>query len=166
MKQELKALRPLPLSRRRFLKMGIGTVSALAALEIGGASLLFLQPRSAEGEISGIVEAGTAESFPMGTVTEFKDSRFYLVRSYDGGFLAVYRRCPHLGCIVSWEADEKQFYCPCHASSFDMHGNFENAPVSRALDTFDIQIKDGTIFVDTSRVRRREQFEPEQLTYA
>jgi cytochrome b6-f complex iron-sulfur subunit len=156
----------LPLSRRQFLKLGVGAVSALATLEVGSASLMFLQPRTAEGEISGIVEAGAVDSFPNGTVTEFKNGRFYLVRSYDGGFLAVYRRCPHLGCIVNWEEAEEQFYCPCHASSFDIHGNFENAPVSRALDTFDIEIKNEIVFVDTSRIQRRERFEPDQLSYA
>ena len=166
MKQESKVLRPLPISRRQFLKLGVGAVSALAALEVGSASLMFLQPRTAEGEVSGVIEAGTVDSFPAGTVTEFKDGRFYLVRSYDGGFLAVYRRCPHLGCIVNWEAKEEQFYCPCHASSFDIHGNFENAPVSRALDTFNIQIKHDTILVDTSRIQRRDHFDPEQLSYA
>ncbi len=167
MKQESKVTRPLPtISRRHFLKMGVGAVSALATLEVGRASLMFLQPRTAEGEVSGVIEAGAVDSFPTGTVTEFKDGRFYLVRSYDGGFLAVYRRCPHLGCIVNWEAEEEQFYCPCHASSFDIHGNFENAPVSRALDTFNIQIENDTILVDTSRIQRRERFEPEQLSYA
>lgn len=166
MKQELKVLRPFPtISRRHFLKLGVGAVSALAALEVGSASLMFLQPRTVEGEINGIVEVGSADNFPAGTVTEFKDGRFYLVRSYDGGFLAIYRRCPHLGCIVNWEAEEEQFYCPCHASSFDIHGNFENAPVSRALDTFKIQIKNNVVFVDTSRIQRRERFEPEQLSY-
>lgn len=166
MKQESQMLRPFPLSRRQFLKMGVGAVSALAALEVGSASLMFLKPRNGEGEISGVIEAGPVNSFPTGTVTEFKDGRFYLVRSYDGGFLAIYRRCPHLGCIVNWEADEEQFYCPCHASSFDIHGNFDSAPVSRALDTFEIEIKNEIIFVDTARILRRERFEPEQLSYA
>jgi cytochrome b6-f complex iron-sulfur subunit len=166
MKQESKALRPFSHSRRKFLKLGVGAVGAVAALEVGSAGLLFLQPRVAEGESSGIVEAGSVDAFPPGTVTEFKDGRFYLVRSRDGGFLAVYRRCPHLGCIVNWEAADEQFFCPCHASNFDIYGNFESAPVSRALDTFKVQIHDGAVFVDTSRVQHRESFEAEQLTYA
>jgi cytochrome b6-f complex iron-sulfur subunit len=166
MKQDLKGSRPFPLSRRQFLKMGAGAVTALATLEVGSASLMFLQPRSADGEVSGVVKAGPVDSFPAGSVTEFKDGRFYLVRSYDGGFLAIYRRCPHLGCLVNWEADEEQFHCPCHASSFDIHGNFESAPVSRALDTFVVQIKNDVVYVDTARIQRRERFEPEQLSYA
>jgi cytochrome b6-f complex iron-sulfur subunit len=166
MDQEMKGSRPFPLSRRKFLKLGVGAVGALAALEVGSASLMFLQPQTGEGAFSGIVKAGDVDSFPTGTVTEFQNGRFYLVRSYDGGFLAIYRRCPHLGCIVNWEAEEEQFYCPCHASSFDIHGNFENAPVSRALDTFNIKIRDNVVFVDTTHIHRRENFDPEQLSYA
>ncbi len=166
MDQAMKGSRPYPLSRRNFLKLGVGAVAALATLEVGSAGLMFLRPYPEEGEINGIVKAGSVDSFPNGTVTEFKNGRFYLVRSYDGGFLAIYRRCPHLGCIVNWEADEEQFFCPCHASSFDIHGNYENAPVSRALDTFGIKISDNTIFVDTTRILRRENFTPEQLSYA
>ena len=49
------------------------------------------------------------DSFPPGSVTEFPDGRFFLIRSHDGGFLAVYQRCTHLGCSVTWEADEGRF---------------------------------------------------------
>lgn len=154
------------LSRRNFLKMGVAALGALTVLEIGGASLLFLEPRSLEGEFGSVVTAGELDSFPAGTVTEFPDGRFFLVRAHDGGFLAVYRRCTHLGCTVAWKADENQFFCPCHASSFDFYGNVENPPAPRALDTFPVTIKAGQILVNTSEERNRDTYSPEQLVYA
>lgn len=154
------------LSRRNFLKMGIGALSALALLEVGGASLLFMKPRSLEGEFGGLVKAGPVESFPFGSVVEFPDGRFFLVRSSEGGFLAVYRRCTHLGCSVNWEPDQNRFFCPCHASNFDLHGDVENPPAPRALDTFPVQIMDGQVIVDTGRTQSREAFAQEQLVYA
>jgi cytochrome b6-f complex iron-sulfur subunit len=154
------------LSRRDFLKMGIGTLSALAVLEVGGASLLFMQPRTLEGAFGGIVNAGAVDSFPVGSVVEFPDGRFFLVRSHDGGFLAAYQRCTHLGCSVTWEADKSRFFCPCHASSFDIHGDVENPPAPRALDTFPVTIDDGQLLVDTGQALSRDTFEPEQLVYA
>ena len=53
------------LSRRNFLKMGVGTLIALALLEVGGASLLFMQPRSLEGEFGGLVKAGPVDTSHM-----------------------------------------------------------------------------------------------------
>jgi cytochrome b6-f complex iron-sulfur subunit len=154
------------LGRRNFLKMGMGALSVLAALEVGGVSFFFLQARMQEGESGGVVTAGQVEGFPTGSVTEFPAEGFFLVRSQDGGFLAVDRRCPHLGCIVEWVPEKNHFLCPCHASTFDFHGNFENPPVPRPLDTFAVQIKDTKVIVDTSRKRQRQDFSPEQLAYA
>jgi cytochrome b6-f complex iron-sulfur subunit len=154
------------LSRRDFLKMGIGTLSALAVLEVGGASLLFMQPRHLEGGFGGIVNAGPTDSFPVGSVVEFPGGRFFLVRSHEGGFLAVYQRCTHLGCSVTWEADKSRFFCPCHASSFDIHGDVENPPAPKALDTFPVTIEEGQVLVDTGQGQSRDSFSREQLVFA
>jgi cytochrome b6-f complex iron-sulfur subunit len=157
---------PQPVTRRDFLKLGVGALSALALLEVGGASFLFLQPRSLEGEFGGTVNAGLVDSFPPGSVVEFTNGRFYLVRSHDGGFLAVYRRCTHLGCTIEWQAQENQFYCPCHASSFDLHGDVENPPAPRALDTFPVTIDAEQVIVDTGTIQTRDSFTTDQLVYA
>ena len=154
------------LTRRNFLKMGVSALSTLALLEIGGVSLMFMQPRSLEGEFGGMVTAGLIDSFAMGSVTEFPDGRFFLIRAHDGGILAVYRRCTHLGCSVNWEADQNRFFCPCHASSFDSNGGVENPPAPRPLDTFPVQIADGQIIVDTSQIQTRDAFAPDQLAYS
>lgn len=154
------------ITRRNFLKLGLGALSTLAVLELGGAGLLFLEARAEEGEFGGMVEAGTTDTFPAGSVTEFAGGNFFLIRAHDGGFLAVYRRCPHLGCTVNWIADQEQFYCPCHASSFDFYGDYERPPVPRALDTFDVLIAGDRITVDTTHIHQRERFAREQLVYA
>lgn len=154
------------LSRRSFLKMGLGALGTLALLEVGGASLVFMKPRSLEGEFGSLVNAGTVDSFTAGSVVEFPDGRFFLVRSPEGGFLAVYRRCTHLGCSVNWEPEQNRFFCPCHSSTFDPLGNVENPPAPRALDTFPVQIADGHVVVDTGNVLSRDTFNHEQLVFA
>ncbi len=153
------------LPRRNFLKLGLGALGALAALELGGAGLLYLQPRNTTGEFGGVVTAGSIDSFPSGSVTEFPSARFFLIRVEDGGFLAVHNRCPHLGCTVNWMEDQDGFHCPCHASSFDSYGNFIKQPVPRALDIFQVTIDEDTVLVDTSRLQQRSQFSSDQLVY-
>ncbi len=144
------------LTRRSFLKLGLGALSGLALLELGGASLMFMQPRRLDGEFGGLVAAGLVDSFPTGSVTEFPDGRFYLVRDDNGDFLALYTRCTHLGCTVSWEAGNGRFFCPCHASSFDQLGQVENPPAPRPLDTFPVEIRDGQVWIDTARPQQRD----------
>lgn len=45
--------------------------------------------------------------------------------------------CPHLGCIVQWNADEKSFDCPCHGSRFGCDGQVLNGPAVTGLPKAD-----------------------------
>jgi len=152
-------------TRRSILKVGMGALAALALVEMGGAGFLFLRARSLEGEYGGLITAGPTDSFPAGSVSEFADNHFFLIRSPDGGFLAVHNRCPHLGCTVNWVEGENQFVCPCHAASFDFFGNYGGPPVPRPLDTFAVEFDGKVVLVNTSQPERREGYEPEQLAY-
>lgn len=157
---------PQRLSRRNVLKLGVGALSALALLEFGGASVLYLQSESSKGEFGGIVTAGPVEDFPPASVTEFPHARFFLIRTPDGGFLAAHSRCTHLGCTVSWSPQDERFLCPCHAAAFDFYGIHQGPPTPRPLDLFDVQIVDDQVRVDTSKIRQRESFESIQLVHA
>jgi len=152
--------------RRDFIKYGLGALGAVAALELAGAGLLYLQPRELAEEFGGVVTAGQLDSFPSGSVTEFPTGRFFLIRAEDDGFLAVHSRCPHLGCTVVYMSDQDRFHCPCHASSFDSYGNFKKQPVPRALDIFQVTIEENTVLVDTSQLQQRPHFSPDQSVYA
>jgi cytochrome b6-f complex iron-sulfur subunit len=157
---------PQLFSRRNVLKLGVGALSALALLEFGGASVLYLQSNTSLGEFGGIVTAGPVDDFPPSSVTEFPHARFFLIRTPDGGFLAAHSRCTHLGCTVTWSQQDEQFVCPCHAAAFDFYGIQEGPPTPRPLDLFNVQIVAGEVRVDTSKIRQRESFESIQLVHA
>jgi len=154
-------------ARRGFLGRLLLGLGALATLEVGWIAASFLRPRDrrvAGGEEYGIFVAGLVERFEPGTVTAFRAGKFYLARLDDGGFLALHRKCTHLGCTVPWIEDEQRFACPCHASAFDVHGDVLSLPAPRALDLFAVRIENGVVKVDTSRPIRRDAYRRSQVT--
>jgi len=158
-----------PPSRRRFLIgvwIGLG---AVALAEMIWIAVSFLRPRSrrrALEPLGTIVVAGPVERFEPDSVTAFREGRFYLVRLADGGFLALHRKCTHLGCTVPWIAEQRRFACPCHASAFDLRGDVLSPPALRALDLFPVRIENGIVKVDTSAPVKRTAFHPSQVVRA
>lgn len=151
-------------SRRNFLKLGLGTLATLAAIESGVMGFLFLKSRAEETEVEGIVTAGKLENFQPGSITAFEQNGFFVLCTEERELLAISARCPHLGCSVSWQPEKNHFICPCHASSFDQFGNYESPPVPRPLDIYEITIEDSKVLVNKSRIVVRERFDPTQLT--
>jgi cytochrome b6-f complex iron-sulfur subunit len=144
----------------------LGGVAIIEAGWIAVSALLPGRQDAPQMDGPGVVVAGPVERFEPGSVTAFADGKFYLSRLDDGGFLAVNRKCTHLGCSVPWLADEQRFACPCHASAFDIRGDVMSAPAPRPLDLFPVAIEAGVVKVDTLRPIRRESFEPDQVVRA
>lgn len=154
-----------PVSRRDFLGAIWAFLGGLAALETAGVLVAYLQPRLAEGEFGSLITVGKVDDFPLNSVTHIPNGRFYIVRTPEGGFLAVYQRCTHLGCSVPWDSTTQKFICPCHNSQFDMQGSVENPPAPRALDLFPVIIEDSAVKVDTGTILQRQSFETSQVVY-
>ncbi|MEE9599120.1 MAG: Rieske 2Fe-2S domain-containing protein [Anaerolineales bacterium] len=133
--------------------------------QAAGALFQFLKPQIAPGAFGGEVNAGVPEEFEPGTVSFVQKGRFYISRLDDGGILAIWQRCPHLGCTVPWREDLGQFYCPCHSSLFDPNGEVIGGPAPRPLDIFPIIILEGNLLVDTSNPIERKSFNPSQALY-
>ena len=151
------------LSRRDFLKIAWAFLGGVTVLETTGVFLAYLQPRLVEGEFGSIITAGLVDDFPPNSVTHIPNGRFYVVRIGDGGFLAVYHRCTHLGCTVPWDSTAQKFICPCHNSQFDQQGTVENPPAPRPLDLFALTSEDGQIKVDTGNLIQRQSYDMAQV---
>ncbi len=166
--QEKKEARAPEESRRSLLnKIWIG-LGLLVLAELVWLVVSFLRPRRpstpGDGE-SAFLLAGPAEAFDRNTVTAFPRGQFYLARLEDGGFLAISRKCTHLGCTVPWVEEDRRFACPCHGSSFDITGNVIQAPAPRALDLYAVEIENHVVKVNTSKRIKRGAFQPSQVTY-
>ncbi|SER43913.1 ubiquinol-cytochrome c reductase iron-sulfur subunit [Salipaludibacillus aurantiacus] len=65
--------------------------------------------------------------------------------------IALSPTCTHLGCTVNWDSNEnfpEQFYCPCHDGRFERDGtNIEGTPPTRPLDIYDVEVRDGAIYL-------------------
>jgi cytochrome b6-f complex iron-sulfur subunit len=155
-------------TRRAFLNKLWIALGSIAIAELVVMVFAFFRPRQAELTEAGgdpIVIAGPVDSFEPGTVSAFVPGKFYLARLEDGGFLAMSRRCTHLSCTVPWVAAQNKFICPCHSSEFDINGEVTNPPAPRALDLYQLEIRNNVILVDTSKPRKRAVFAASQVIY-
>jgi cytochrome b6-f complex iron-sulfur subunit len=154
------------IDRRSFLKYAGIAFGAVAVIELGGIGFAYLQPRIVDRAIGSVNNPGALAAITPGSVTQIVNGRFYLTRLDDGGFLALYQRCTHLGCTVPWNQAERLFVCPCHNSQFDDAGTVLNPPAPRPLDRFAVEIDAGMVKVDTGAAIARDAFDTSQVVYA
>jgi cytochrome b6-f complex iron-sulfur subunit len=68
----------------------------------------------------------------------------------DYGLVALYQKCPHLGCRVPDCASSRWFECPCHGSQYNQVGEKKGGPAPRGMDRFAISVDGaGNVSVDT-----------------
>ena len=69
-----------------------------------------------------------------GGVVDLDGQKLGVYKAADGTLYAVDVRCPHLGCQLEWNPDEKSWDCPCHGSRFDMWGKLLSGPAQTGLE--------------------------------
>lgn len=165
------------ISRRKFLGRALGIGAGILALEFVGGSLAFLWPqiraglgaRFAVGTVADIV--GKQASFANGWPYAVGPARSFLINvpaamelalGHDASvpnptadqMLALYRKCPHLGCQVPGLCDElKRFTCRCHGSTYNILGEkLKVGPAQRGMDRFAVEVNaNGVVIIDTSQ---------------
>ncbi len=159
------------ISRRGLLRVTFwaGLGAGLAA--IAASTVDFLYPRGIAG-FGGVVSAGTVDQFPPGTKKEVPVGKFWLVHLTEEqggpGFLALWWKCPHLGCTVPWKESfsftdpasgqdrRGWFRCPCHGSTYTDAGVRVYGPAPRSLDRMQLTIDPGSkqISVNTGKITK------------
>jgi menaquinol-cytochrome c reductase iron-sulfur subunit len=78
------------------------------------------------------------------------------LRKMPDGSIACFcfnQTCPHLGCAVNYRGAERDFFCPCHTSAFNLEGEKTNAIPPRGMDVLETKVDDGQILVDYKKFR-------------
>ena len=73
-----------------------------------------------------------------------------LLPGMEAGIVALYQKCPHLGCRVPQCVSSQWFECPCHGSQYNRVGEKKGGPAPRGMDRFVVEISNGNVSVDTS----------------
>ncbi len=77
----------------------------------------------------------------------FIDDGFVLVKG-KGGWLALSRRCPHLGCLVGFDPGREEFVCPCHQSRFNLTGRYLSGPAKKDLTHLPLRKTEGGFLLE------------------
>ena len=163
----------LGVSRRQFFNRGIVASQSLVLGSFGLAVIGFLWP-SLTGGFGGKVRAGKLQEI-LDSVAETKQP-FYVpeARSYvlpypesalpkakevypeslwpglEAGVVALFQKCPHLGCRVPWCATSQWFECPCHGSKYNRVGEKKGGPAPRGMDRFPIEVAGDNVTINTA----------------
>lgn len=144
--------------RRRFLNQLSLGLSGVIAVLLGVPFIGFLFSSEQEDEIVWR-PIGPQEDFPMGETVKvtFIDpaplpwagfsarTAAWVRQDSEEQFVAFSVYCTHVGCPVRWTEEAKLFLCPCHGGSFYQDGSVAGGPPARALERYDIRVRDGQV---------------------
>jgi cytochrome b6-f complex iron-sulfur subunit len=164
----------LGVTRRQFFNRGILTGFALSLGGFGAAALAFVWPSGAGGSGTKVnvgtldkinAELDTKIPFYNATAKVYiqpypksdvkKAQKVYpstIVAGMAQGYVALYQKCPHLGCRVPWCDTSQWFECPCHGSKYNRVGEKRGGPAPRGMDRFVLEVTGNSIVVDTGTV--------------
>lgn len=163
-------------SRRQFFNRSIVVMMQLGIAGFGAASLAFLWPQVGGGFGSalkvGLVSDLLAEiransgflykaegrmwltEYPAGAVENARAAYSpQELAGMENGIIALFQKCPHLGCRVPNCDTSQWFECPCHGSQYNQVGEKKGGPAPRGMDRFAMSVDaSGALTVDTGTI--------------
>jgi len=83
--------------------------------------------------LKGLFDSPERVSRGEGRLVTVNGKKVAAYRDEAGELHQVSAVCPHLGCIVAWNAAEKSWDCPCHGSRFTPEGEILHGPAINRL---------------------------------
>lgn len=167
----------IDVSRRQFFNRATIALMGAGITGFGAASLSFLW-KSSKGGFGSKINVGKLNDIVAGIranqgflylpearawVTEYpQESLTEADAEYSGqgpvyegmssGIVALYQKCPHLGCRVPECKTSQWFECPCHGSQFNRVGEKKGGPAPRGMDRFGVSVNNDNVTIDTGTV--------------
>ncbi len=162
-------------TRRQFLNRSIVAVMVMSLSGFGAAVIAFLWPtpkggfgsKIRVGNVSDVIAKIEASAgflyLAEGRmwITEYPASALEkakavypapLLAGMEAGVVALYQKCPHLGCRVPSCATSQWFECPCHGSQYNQVGEKKGGPAPRGMDHFAMEVAGGVLTVNTGLI--------------
>lgn len=162
-------------TRRQFFNRSILLVMGLALSTFGAAVIAYLWPtpkggfgsKIRVGNVSDVIAKISASAgflyLAEGRmwITEYPSSalekaqKVYpssMMAGLEAGVIAMYQKCPHLGCRVPSCATSQWFECPCHGSQYNQVGEKKGGPAPRGMDHFAMEVAGGVLTVNTGLI--------------
>ncbi|MEX1217668.1 MAG: Rieske 2Fe-2S domain-containing protein [Acidimicrobiales bacterium] len=163
------------ISRRKFFNRSIIVMMGLALSGFGAATLAFLWPMP-KGGFGSKIRVGTIADVQAKIVANkgflySAEGRMWLTSypkaatakakavypaavlpSMEAGVVALYQKCPHLGCRVPSCVTSQWFECPCHGSQYNLAGEKKGGPAPRGMDRFATSVAGDVLTVDTGQI--------------
>lgn len=155
------------MNRRKFMEIGIYTISGTMAVVSGAALARFAigpsfdkkRPQWVEVELG--ERTGGRGSFERvvleyetkdGWLTRQAKALAYIQRKENDEVIAISAGCTHLGCIVTWDVNKQIFECPCHDGRYDPEGNVLSGPPPAPLNRHPVKTEGAKIYLRTDTV--------------
>lgn len=148
--------------------MALGLLGLAALAPIAGGLTMLLDPlrrKSSRGDFIPLGAKDMIDALPPNTPTVFslkgslvnawntlpdqKIGAVYLVRDEAGRLTAFQSKCPHQGCVVDYQKDQRRYFCPCHKAAFGLDGGHlkGNGPETRGLDKLEVKVDGDQVLV-------------------
>lgn len=175
---EVRGPRAGEISRRGFMRRMLGVGVGILSLEFLGGTVAFLWPNLTEG-LGAEITLGSPDDinsaqpeWPRGLPYIYNQANLFFInvpagmaRVEGGGevaepipdpgsdVVALWRKCPHLGCQVPQLCEASQWFeCLCHGSKYTILGEHRDGPAPRGMDRFPTSVVDGVYVVNTREV--------------
>ncbi len=114
-------------SRRRFMTVMAGASASWWLVACSAKTTEQAPAAAADGPFAAL-QAG------QGAVVKVDGQDVAAYKTDAGQVIKLSASCPHQGCPVEWDENEKRWVCPCHGSQFQPDGTLISGPAGKGLE--------------------------------